>query len=45
MMALSDAETSGYLLIAAGVVWIAFGVAGLRWTQSSDKSEKSSEEG
>ena len=28
---ISDAEASGYLLIAGGLIWVAMGIAGLAW--------------
>jgi hypothetical protein len=30
MMRLSDAETSAYLLVVAGVIWLLMGIVGLR---------------
>ena len=28
---MSDAEASGYLLIAGGLIWVALGIVGLVW--------------
>ena len=30
---MSDAEASGYLLIAGGLIWVAIGIAGLAWVK------------
>jgi hypothetical protein len=36
----SDADTSAYLLIAAGLVWIIFGIMGLRIKRQRDDSDQ-----
>jgi hypothetical protein len=36
----SNADTSAYLLIAAGLVWIIFGIMGLRINRHRDDSDQ-----